>query len=183
MITYDEAAFERRPEVFKEGLFPVMMQRRAVMFLITTPGPPESYFMRLLQVTDEHGQPKMRLIRLGQSCDECAKGSTPWACQHMRNIVPKWKSKKKELESAWLFLGDVGTLAQENNAAIQDLSRFALGEADNLYMRNHTPIQSLYPPQCIAIGMDAALGGDNEYAIIATYKEGAGKHAVSIVIV
>jgi hypothetical protein len=178
-VTYDEAAFERDPNVFKESLFPLVVQRRSVMVLATTPGPPESYFMRLILVTDENGQPKMRLIRLGQACEACMASTTPWACQHMRNIVPKWKSKAREKANEWLWLEDYGKLAQENLAITQDLSRFALGDADNRFLRD-SPLQPITcVPPWLVIGVDAALGGEDEYAIIVTYPVNASKVAVS----
>jgi len=181
-VTYDEAGFERNPNVFKEALFPLVVQRRSVMVLATTPGPPESYFMRLILVTGEDGRPKMRLVRLGQACDACMAGKAPWTCQHMRNIVPKWKSKAREKANEWLWLKDTGKLAQENLGITQDMSRFALSEADNAFLANGKPEPMLYTPPYLVIAVDAALGGDNEYAIVVTYPVTATKTAVSFVL-
>lgn len=176
--TYDEAAFEPDPDVFKKGMFPIQTQRRTITALLSTPGDKDNYFMRLLAQVDENGQPRMRLVRVGQPCADCMQTTTSWTCQHMRHIMPPWQSKTRQNRLAWLYLDDVGTMAQEQMAVTQDQSRYALGDAENRWLRTHQPLEPRGIPPYVCLGLDAALGGENEFAIVAVYPETPHKLAV-----
>jgi hypothetical protein len=54
------------------------MKRRSTTIMLTTPGPPNSYFMGLLAMKGENGQGRMPLIRFGEPCQPCQRSTEPW---------------------------------------------------------------------------------------------------------
>lgn len=49
--------------------------------MASTPGDPNGYWMRLLQIKDDKGAPRMPLLRFGQPCKNCLQTSEPWSVQ------------------------------------------------------------------------------------------------------
>ena len=46
--------------------------------MASTPGDPNGYWMRLLQIKGEDNKPRMPLLRFGQPCATCMEGTEPW---------------------------------------------------------------------------------------------------------
>lgn len=73
-----EAAFVSSA-LLREGIFPVLMKQRAAVVMATTPSEkPTSLFMELIRHVDEKGNTRMYVVRSGQPCKSCMKGSEPW---------------------------------------------------------------------------------------------------------
>lgn len=64
LLIIDEAAHIKQARVFKTA-FPVATQKRSACLMLTTPGPENSYYMRLLKQVDDKGQPKLVILRFG----------------------------------------------------------------------------------------------------------------------
>lgn len=44
----------------------------------------------LIRATDEHGRPRMYVVRSGQPCAECMRTKEPWLCRHSLDESPHW---------------------------------------------------------------------------------------------
>jgi hypothetical protein len=44
--------------------------------------------MNLMALKDEHGNPKMRVVRSGQICEVCLRSKEPWTCTHSLDEKP-----------------------------------------------------------------------------------------------
>lgn len=102
LLIIDEAGWIRQPRVFKTA-FPVATQKRSACIMLSTPGPENSYLMRLLKQVDSRGQPKLVVLRFGTPCDDCLKTDAPWLCRHKDESIP-WIDRDKQDELAYLYV-------------------------------------------------------------------------------
>jgi hypothetical protein len=152
-----------------DGFFPVAMKKRSALIMATTPGPPTALFARLIALKDEKGNAKMRLIRSGQPCETCQKGSTPWTCLHTLDEKPPWKDASKESRLMWMYAGNTAAFLKEQMGMSSDEAVRPIQAMHIAQFRNKALWKDVARPKVVYLAMDPASSGKCEFSIMAGY--------------
>lgn len=164
----DEAAFVNS-SLLREGVFPVLMKKRAACWMATTPSEKlSSLFMELIRQVDDNGDTLMNVVRSGQPCKSCMKTTSPWTCKHTLDERDSWKDGEKEKRLRYLYAGAADTFAREQLGAVIDDSIRPFRPKYVLRLQKRPPIdvRRLSNLPCVFLLVDPASGGACEFAVI-----------------
>jgi hypothetical protein len=143
-----EEAAHISEKMFNFIVSPLMSVENLVLLAITTPQDPTNYFSRLTTLVNEHGKPLFRIQSLGLACQDCLAKNMGHACPHMRHLLPKWRSKQRQLRVK-AILGEhnkdvyaqelQGLIVSEGSAVFsaESISKFAIRAPHTFAMRPH----------------------------------------------
>jgi hypothetical protein len=154
--------------VLLKGVFPVYLQDKTAIILISTPTTSKTFFMRCIAIKHEDtGKPLLQSIRIGEPCDACKKTRTPQNCTHNLDEMPPWKSKSKTSELELLMSGYQDIFLQENFGMTIDSTTRLFPERQLDIIRDAAPFDFPRTPDCVYLAFDPASGGECEYGVCA----------------
>ncbi len=175
LIIVDEAAYIS-PELFYEGIMPVLMQGTTALNCISTTGGRDNFYSKLLTARDEHtGLPVFHAIRMGgEACDACSTDPIKAVlCSHASaQAPPPWISHARRDRLQALYTGDLahiyrrefmGMIADEGNEFLRSEFITALEDA----RRVPTPRAPLF-----YVAIDPSGGGRSKMAAVALVQDG-----------
>lgn len=175
----DEAAF-CKTSLLVDGVIPVALKERSCLWMPTTPGPPSSYFMNLIQLKTEDDLPCMPLIRMGRPCAKCMKTAEPWNCPHNVKDEPKWQNRKKRAKNLYLYKGHMTSYMREQFGVSSDETQRPIRPDYIAALRSKQPYRVRATPEVIFVAADSAFGGKCKFAIMAGYFPSPGTFVVRL---
>jgi hypothetical protein len=176
----DEAGFVKR-QLIEELVLPVGFQKHVTTILVTTPGPPDSWFMQAVHVMhpDRPDQPIIPLRSAYKPCDACAKLAVPRLCQHVANKRAPTKDPVRERVLRCLYRDDGRYVAESLGLASAATNRCFHPDAALRMLERNSRAMTTHPRHII-VGVDSAVGGHDQFAICAQCMVADGEWVVSL---
>ena len=154
----DEGGFVH-PNVFKAMIFPLMGVSKAVCVVTSSPPPDACTLTRLLDLTDDDGQPLVDVLYLNAMCDECVKAQRD-DCPHNEDAVAPWRQGRQELVSKLYGASDFSMLAREAGGVLiadaRPVFRSVFIDAIDRISTHHTFQE---PVENVILSIDPSGGG------------------------
>jgi hypothetical protein len=177
LICMDEAAFIGR-RMYVAGVLPVSQQRFTCTLMTTTPGDTSSYIMQQAAKIDANGNPLLPFLMLGDPCDDC-KAANQYICTHKQDTTPFWKSTANRSKFGFFYEDDKETDMAENYNAQFNTTNYGIQPDYLRWLRSAPRWQDDHPPPMLVMGVDAAAGGQDEFAISIIYVGRDNHHVAS----
>lgn len=163
----DEASFVSK-RLMEELVLPVGFQKHVTTILVTTPGPPDSWFMQAVRVMhpDRPNEPIIPLRSAYKPCDACAKTAVPRLCMHVSNKRAPSKDPVRERVLRNLFRDQNRYVAESLGLESAPTGRAFHPDAV-MRLMDRTNYAMKTGPRHIMVSVDAAEGGKDEFAICA----------------
>jgi hypothetical protein len=117
-IILEEAA-HMSEDLWLQVVVPALAVEHTVLLAITTPQDPTNYFSRLLTYKRGDGSPLFLVQALGLACKECLEKNMAAKCNHMSNVLPKWKGEgRHETQRAIYSQHNKNMFSQETQGLI-----------------------------------------------------------------
>lgn len=156
-------------------IMPQLSDRFSTLLGFTTPRSKTSRFGRWIALTDKNtGEPLLNVVRLGEACQPCERGPTPWTCNHFdESLRPPWKSGASIRRLGQLYEGMEDIQAEEVFAISSGgFARAFSDQAVDRLMLAEPYVPSDYRPSVIWLGADPAGAGPSDFGIAAVWFEG-----------
>lgn len=162
------------PDVFFEGILPLMGMAFACLVCIATPLDESNFFSKLKLLKDDEGDPLMTVISLTTVCSECKKlpEEKHKDCTHIDpNAQPPWKCDERYSRAKIYQKADpsVGRNARENmGLVVGDNKRALITDLVKRFFTYETrPYYEITrPPDRIYVMTDPDAGGASQLSII-----------------
>ncbi len=179
----DEAGFVKR-QLIEELVLPVGFQKHVTTILVTTPGPPDSWFMQAVHVMhpDRPDQPIIPLRSAYKPCDACSKLAVPRLCQHVANKRAPTKDPARERVLRCLYRDDGRYVAESLGLSVAATNCCFNPDAALRMLQRTSRVLNVHP-RYIIVGVDSAEGGHDQFALCAQCIVADGEWVVSAVFV
>lgn len=176
IVVLEEAAY-MEPLVVKRVIIPLMSVQQCKLIGLSSPDTCENYYTRMTKLMDPAtNKPLFNVIRIGHTCEECARAGTSETCTHVAQIpLPPWKPPGRR---------NTVRLMMDNEAAFMR-EQLGIAMSDSKVIFAPEMVQALRTQPLYRFRMDRSVdllymvidtfgGGDNSEFVITTtaYQDG-----------
>lgn len=158
-------------EVFNVNVVPLLGIDNTALLAISTPDDEDNYYSDLM--TKRHprtGLPLFLVLRIQQSCTKCVKAQVK-KCIHQRDLLPSFKSKRRQELVEFLLENDEVANQRENMGMVASDREFVFDEVSRIAFKDRARFHFTDPVRWIFVGMDPSAGGKSEHTLSAQTKE------------
>lgn len=167
VIYLEEAAF-MSIKMFHEVILPLLELETTALICISTPQDSTNFYSMMFELKDPKGDFVFNQVRVSMVCDECKAGPNPQDCTHMKHLLPRWKSGKKQDLVRQIYGGNatdmlresMGVTTNDQNTILDQRWIKTYKEKQNYVLRNE--------PRYIFVACDPNGGGASSDMAIVT---------------
>ncbi len=169
-------------DMLRQVMVPLMAMTNFTLLAIATPdGSMDNHYNRLMELTNDSGEPLFKNIRVALCCPACvSKYKNDVACPHREDLVPPWKSTARLKLVSQILSDDAELNARENMGLMVGDHKFFLSR-EIVEAFNGRPRETFvgYSVPFVFIGVDpSGAGSQSTFAMASVAMTSSGLLAV-----
>jgi hypothetical protein len=170
LIYMEEAAFMSL-DVFFEVVLPLLEMSTTCLIAISTPLNGLNFYSELFELTGPTGDNLFNTLKIGLSCEKCQKLGKSAECNHMKHLIPSWKSASKfDLVKA-VYADRKDLLARESMGQITSDNASVFSQKSIDLFMDRKPYKMKNKPDFVFLGVDPNGGGTSELSVVSICME------------